>query len=647
MGTKNVRPLGDPDAIREFTSRLLADLKALELMIERGALESGVTRIGAEQEVFLVDSERNAAPRGPNVLATGLDPRITSEFGAFNLEINIDPIAMGGRCLRDMEQQLSGLLDSLKTGAARQGVDVLLCGILPTLRPEDLGRESMTPENRYAVIDDALGQLRGEDYRVYMKGVDELLIDHDSSMLEACNTSFQLHLQVDAAEFAQVYNASLLAAAPVLAVATNSPLVFGRRLWSESRIALFQQSVDTRRAGAGARHFEPRVQFGRDWLESSPVELFRDDIARYRVLVGNDPSVDPLEELKAGRIPRLEALQLFNSTVYRWIRACYGITDGVPHLRIENRILPAGPTVADEVANAAFWYGLVRGLIGRYSDVREFARFDHAKGNLVSAARLGLGAPLCWTEGREIGARRLVLDELLELASDGLDRLGVDPSDRNHYLGIIEHRVSSRCTGSAWTLAAYEALGGRERGVASLRELTNEMLRAQQDGAPVHEWPRVRPGDVSTGDAIPRQVHELMSTDLLTVRAADPIELAMSLMQWRHVRHIPVEDDDRQLVGLVTRGDLFRHLADPGDAARRAAPVSDVMCRDLLTVPPHTLVSDALAIMRERGLSSLPVVRDGRLIGLVTERDFLGLAARMAAKAQPRTEAPNVPAPSW
>jgi len=647
MGTRNVRQLGDPDSIRRFTTRLLADLRALERMIETATIESGAPRIGAEQEVVVVDSDFNASAIGPRILADGLDPRISTEFGAFNLEINTDPIALRGRCLREMEQQLRDLLSEAGAGAARHGGDVLLCGILPTLRPQDLRRENMTPETRYAAIEQALGELRGEDYRIYIKGIDELLIDHDSSMLEASNTSFQLHLQVDSEEFAQVYNASLLAAAPALAVATNSPLVFGRRLWSESRIALFQQSVDTRRAGGGARHFEPRVQFGRDWVEASPVELFRDDIARFRVLVGSDSLEDPLGELDAGRIPRLDALRLFNSTVYRWIRPCYGLTNGVPHLRIENRLLPAGPTLTDEIANAAFWYGLVRGLVGRYADVREVAQFDHAKGNLVAAARLGLGGPLRWVGGQEIGARRLVLDQLLEVAHEGLDRLGIDPADRDHYLGIIENRVSSRRTGSAWTLAAFEALGGRERRGSALRELTSELLRAQRDHGPVHEWPRLRPGDVVFQDAIPNQVDELMSTDLLTVRAGDPIELAMRLMQWRHVRHIPVEDEDRRLTGLVTRGDLFRYLADRRDQTDGDAPVGDVMCRELVTVPPHTLVSDALAIMRERGLSALPVVRDDRLIGLVTERDFLGLAARMAASGRSSVEAPTVPDRSW
>ncbi|MCG8468336.1 MAG: CBS domain-containing protein [Gemmatimonadetes bacterium] len=648
MGTKRIVRLDEPDAIRRFTSRLLTDLQALERMLADDVFETGVHRIGAEQEVFLVDADGNPAPVGPRIMASGPDPRVTTEFGAFNLEINADPIPLDGGCLRQMEQQLFELHGSLSGLAATHDARVLLCGVLPTLRPADLSRENRTPEERYEALDDALCAHRSEDYRIYIKGVDELLVEHDSSLIEACNTSFQLHLQVEPDEFSRMYNASLMAAAPVLAVATNSPLVFGRRLWRESRIALFQQSVDTRRAGSGARDFEPRVHFGNGWVEASPVELFRDDIARFRVLIGTESDEDALRSYADGQIPSLDALQIFNSTIYRWIRPCYGVADGVPHLRIENRVLPAGPTLSDEIANAAFWYGLVRGLVGRYADVREFARFDHAKANFVAAARLGLGAPLRWLEGREVGARRLILEELLAIAGEGLDRLGIDGGDRDHYLGIIEARATSRQTGAAWTLKAFETLGGRGGGINALRELTVELLKAQADNTPVHDWPRLKPGDVASASNVPERVDEMMSTDLLTVRPADPVELAISLMQWRHVRHIPVEDEERHLVGLVTRGDVFRHLSGAAaESEARSAPVRDVMCDDLVTVPPHTPVSRALSVMHEHGLSALPVVSEQQLVGLVTERDFLGLATRMTADLLPDASPPNTPAASW
>ena len=219
----------------------------------------------------------------------------------------------------------------------------------------DLGLENMTPHPRYYALNEAMGALRDGAYELYIKGLDELLLKHDSVMLEACNASFQIHFQSDADEFPNLYNIAQVVAAPVLAAATNSPLLFGRRLWRETRIALFQQSVDTRSSMDFLRERSPRVTFGRDWVQRSVVEVFQEDISRFRALVTGEIEEDSLEQLAAGKIPRLRALCLHNGTVYRWNRACYGLTDGKPHLRIENRVLPSGPTVTDEVANAVLF----------------------------------------------------------------------------------------------------------------------------------------------------------------------------------------------------------------------------------------------------------------------------------------------------
>ncbi|MFB6372837.1 MAG: hypothetical protein ABEN55_06930, partial [Bradymonadaceae bacterium] len=279
-----------------------------------------------------------------------------------------------------------------------------------------------------------------------------------------------------------------VAAAPVLAAATHSPMLFGKRLWHETRIALFQQSVDTRTTDLHHRELEPRVTFGSQWIEDSVLEIFREDIARFRLLFGIDVDEDPMEELDAGRIPSLQALCLHNGTVYRWNLACYGISEGKPHLRIENRVFPSGPTPVDEVANAAFWFGLMSGLVAEHPEVRNDMEFATAKNNFFSAAREGLSAPLAWFDGHTRPAGELIQQELLPLAYDGLESSGIDSDDIERYLGIIVERVESQQTGSQWMLDSFHTMN-EERGLAErVAALTAGEIERQNEGDPVHEW---------------------------------------------------------------------------------------------------------------------------------------------------------------
>jgi hypothetical protein len=300
---------------RRFMRALLADVRALERMMAEGMIEEGVRRIGAEQEVFLLNKAWHVAPAADQVLPVLDDAHFTTEFGIFNLEFNMDPLVFGGDCLSRMESQINGLLSKLRAAAATRDVEVMMVGILPTIRKSDLGEENMTPRARYHALNRALTALRGGTYEFYIKGVDELLLKHDSAMLEACNTSFQVHFQAGAKEFANLYNIAQVAAAPVLAAATNSPLLFGKRLWAETRIALFQQAVDTRSSGHHIREHKPRVTFGNGWLRGSAAEIFKEDIASFRALVGMEAEEDPFDTLKRGGVPELSALRLFNGTV--------------------------------------------------------------------------------------------------------------------------------------------------------------------------------------------------------------------------------------------------------------------------------------------------------------------------------------------
>lgn len=628
MGEKEVQLEVDQEELRVFTQALLRDVHALERMLDTGSIETGIRRIGLEQEMFLVDEMFRPAPVAVEALERITDPRITSEIGRFNLECNADPLLFGGDCLSRMEGELNSLLDTVYKATSTLGARPVLTGILPTLRKSDLTIDNMVPEKRYYALNDALTRLRGGPYVLSIKGTDELRMTHDSVMLEACNASFQVHFQVGPEEFARMYNIALAVTAPVLAAAVNSPLMLGRRLWHETRIAVFQQSVDTRQTMPEVREVAPRVSFGQDWVHNSVLEIFQEDISRFKVILGREIDEDPFAALEAGRAPALKALQLFNSTVYRWNRACYGVgPDGAAHLRIENRVLPAGPTILDEVSNAAFWFGLVSALVNEGSDIRDRMSFDAVRTNFVAAARHGLDAQLEWMSGETYTAQDLICGQLIPLAEIGLEAGGIDRADIDRYLGTIRERVQRRRTGARWllgSLASMDQDGTLEERMAAL---VAAMVDRQASGRPVHEWEEAK---LSEGGGLKpsyMRVEQYMVTDLRTVNEDEPIDLVANLMDWNHVHHIPVEDNDHRLVGLVSHRPLLRFLAS--DEARRAdGPIAtrQVMARDLITVGPGTGTLEAIDLMRKHGISCLPVVQDDRLIGLITEHDFMRVA---------------------
>lgn len=628
MGEKEVQLEVDQEELRVFTQALLRDVHALERMLDTGSIETGIRRIGLEQEMFLVDEMFRPAPVAVEALERITDPRITSEIGRFNLECNADPLLFGGDCLSRMEGELNSLLDTVYEATSTLGARPVLTGILPTLRKSDLTIDNMVPEKRYYALNDALTRLRGGPYVLSIKGTDELRMTHDSVMLEACNASFQVHFQVGPEEFARMYNIALAVTAPVLAAAVNSPLMLGRRLWHETRIAVFQQSVDTRQTMPEVREVAPRVSFGQDWVHNSVLEIFQEDISRFKVILGREIDEDPFAALEAGRAPALKALQLFNSTVYRWNRACYGVgPDGAAHLRIENRVLPAGPTILDEVSNAAFWFGLVSALVNEGSDIRDRMSFDAVRTNFVAAARHGLDAQLEWMSGETYTAQDLICGQLIPLAEIGLEAGGIDRADIDRYLGTIRERVQRRRTGARWllgSLASMDQDGTLEERMAAL---VAAMVDRQASGRPVHEWEEAKLGEGGGLKPSYMRVEQYMVTDLRTVNEDEPIDLVANLMDWNHVHHIPVEDNDHRLVGLVSHRPLLRFLAS--DEARRAdGPIAtrQVMARDLITVGPSTGTLEAIDLMRKHGISCLPVVQDDRLIGLITEHDFMRVA---------------------
>lgn len=630
MGEMNVKELS-AGRLRVFMQKLLTDLRALEKMIDLGLIETGVRRIGAEQEVFLVQRSRAPSFKAMEILA-GLDSHFTTELGRFNMELNLDPLDLTPDCLSRMETQLEDLLSQAREAAGRHGVDVLLIGILPTLEKSHLTLDNMSPQERYRALNDAMHRLRGSEFEFRIKGADELTFQHDNVMVEACNTSFQVHFQVGAEEFPKLYNVAQAMAGPCLAPAVNSPLLFGRRLWRETRIALFQQSVDTRQPTQHVREQRPRVSFGHQWIERSVIEIFQEDVARFRVLLGAEIDEDPFEVLEQGGIPRLLALRLHNGTVYRWNRPCYGISAGKPHLRIENRVLPSGPTPLDEIANAAFWLGLIAGGVEEYGDVSKTMAFEDVKENFIAAARLGLQAQFHWPGRRQaIAAQELILRELLPLARSALlDHLSLDRTDVDRYLGVMEERVSSARTGAQWLLdscANMKERGGRSERMAALTAAT---LARQIEGRPVHEWKLAELSEAGGWEDHYSRVEQFMTTDLFTVNQDELVDLVACLMDWEHIRHVPVEDEQHRLVGLVSHRILLRMMAQgKGTSKENPVPVSEVMHRDVITVAPETPTLDAIELMKEHKIGCLPVVRDGRLVGIVTERDFVTISGQL------------------
>jgi CBS domain-containing protein len=630
MGEHNVNSENGPQELRCFIKHLLSDIRALEKMIASDMIESGVRRIGAEQELFLVNADRRPAPVGLRVLGSIADSHFTTEIAQFNLEINLDPVIFDGDCLSRMGRQLDGLLAKARTAANACDAEIVLTGILPSIRKSDLALSNMTPKPRYFALNKALGRLRGGAYEFRVNGTDELITRHDNWMLEACCTSFQIHLQVGAAEFANMYNVAQVVTAPVLAAAVNSPLLFGRRLWMETRIPLFQQSIDTRDASDELRERSPRVSFGRKWVKSSILELLEEDIARFRVLLGAPLDEDPLAMLRQGLVPQLQALRIYNGTVWRWNRPCYGVTNGRPHLRIEARALPSGPTVVDEIANAAFFFGLMGGISNEYQNIANTMEFDDAKSNFQAAARLGLDAQFTWIGGNVIPVRELILRDLLPVARYGLERAGILSSDIDRYLGVIEKRVQSGKTGSQWQLSSLAEMKKNGTKDEALTSLVATTVERQREGRPVHQWPLARISEPAMSKQSYQRVEEFMTTDLFTVHEDEPLDLVASLMDWKRIRHLPVEDEQGRLVGLITCFEVLRELARAiSEGATAPLPVSSIMMRDPMTIAPETLTLDAIALMRREKVDCLPVINQGRLVGIVTERDFINVAARL------------------
>ncbi len=632
MGEERVKLADDNEQVQKFMKHVFRDMRALKTMLENDWFETDTIRIGAEQELCMVDSHGKVFSKSMEVLDALGEGNYTTEFARFNLEINMDPLEFTGNSLSQMEHDLHKDVERVRGVVREMGGDILLTGILPTIRKMDVDIKNLTPLQRYEALCEAINRLRGKEFELRIQGMDELLMKFDSPLLEACNTGFQVHLQVKPDEFVNRYNIAQAVTAPVLACAVNSPVLFGKRLWAETRVALFHQSIDTRQVGEHLRDSSPRVTFGNQWLEDSILDIYKEDISRYRVMLSAEVEEEVEQMLKEGKAPKLMALNVHNSSVYRWNRPCYGVGNGKPHLRIENRIFPSGPTVVDEVANAAFWLGLLNGFEDEYPDITQELDFDDARMNFFAASKLGLDTKFVWTGDRKITAVDLIKEELLPIAENGLQKADINKSDIDTYLGVIEDRVDSAQTGSYWVVKSYGNLikkGNREQ---TLSAITNAMIKNQKKGEPAHKWGLAKIEDMDHWKPSSLMVEEFMTTDLFTVRKDDILEFVANLLDWRRIRYVPVEDDQKHLVGLITMRKVLREytkVVNDDEEASINQTVDDIMEQNPVTIHPEASIMEAMEIMQDQKIGCLPVVKNSRLVGVITEDNFMNITRRL------------------
>jgi len=473
----------------KYRQKIRRSLDVLASMLREARFEFERPLTGMEIELNLIDDKADPAMRNAEVLGAIADPDFQTELGQFNVEINVPPRRLAGDENADLETSLRASLNNAEEHARSVGAHMVMIGILPTLRREHMTMDALSANPRYALLNEQIFAARGEDLDIRIDGIDRLAVTTDTIAPEAACTSTQFHLQVSPAEFANYWNAAQVIAGVQVALGANSPLLFGRELWRETRIPLFEQATDTRSEEIRAQGVRPRVWFGERWI-TSVFDLFEENVRYFPALLPVCDEADPEQILERGDTPELSELRLHNGTVYRWNRPIYAVVRGRPHLRVENRVLPAGPTVVDTIANAAFYYGLVRTLAEAERPVWTQMSFSAAEENFHTGARHGIAAQVFWPGLGYVPVTELVLRRLLPMARDGLDAWGVSPGERDRLLGIIEQRCLTSRNGAQWqvdTLHALEA-DGLDRQDA-LHEMLRRYLPPMHANIPVHEWP--------------------------------------------------------------------------------------------------------------------------------------------------------------
>jgi gamma-glutamyl:cysteine ligase YbdK (ATP-grasp superfamily) len=486
--------MGEDVPAQEFTradrtrhrEKVRRNLDVFARMLREAHFDTDDPLTGMEVELNLVDEAGDPALRNAEALEAIADAAFQTELGQFNIEINVPPARLREGGLTTFEDGLRRSLNDAEARSSGIGAHLVMIGILPTLAEGHLRPDSISANPRYRLLSEQILSARGEDIAISIDGPEQLVTTADSILPEAACTSTQFHVQTSPDSFAAYWNASQAIAGAQLAVSCNSPYLLGRELWRETRIPLFEQATDTRSEELKAQGVRPRVWFGERWI-TSVFDLFEENVRYFPALLPIVHDDDPMAVLDAGGIPALAELRLHNGTIYRWNRPIYDVAGEVPHLRVENRLLAAGPTVVDTVANAAFYFGLVRAIAENERPLWSQLSFTAAEENFHAAARDGIESQLYWPGAGQVPATELVLRRLLPLAHQGLEAWGVEASVRDRLLGIIEGRCLTGVTGAGWLVDRMHRRADMER-YDALRATLLEYRQAMHTNEPVHTW---------------------------------------------------------------------------------------------------------------------------------------------------------------
>lgn len=459
-----------------FYQSLEQETQELAHLFEQGAFTDDEPMCGIEQEAWIVNKAFYAEPENKYLIESMQSPLLSPELAQFNIELNVTPQLLGAKGLQTIHEDLLSLWKQCDAKLEQKGLHMMMVGILPTLRDQELLVDNMSQLNRYYALNEQVMKARkGKPLCLDIVGKEHLRSIHSDVMLESAATSFQIHRQIPFKNSVRYFNASVILSAPLVAVGANSPFLFFKNIWEETRIPLFEQAVDVGGYGNASAGPMKRVSFGTGYARNSLMEFFKENLNHFPVLLPEQFSSDSSE---------LKHLRMHNGTIWRWNRPLIGFNEKKqPHLRVEQRVASAGPTIVDEMANAVFFYGLQEFYANLETAPETQLDFSQAKSNFYSAAQHGLEAKVNWLNGTNSTVASLILNELLEQSRNGLNRLGVDQNSIKEYLEIIEQRTISRQNGANWQKRYVQKYN------CTMRELAEQYWINQIREKPVHEWP--------------------------------------------------------------------------------------------------------------------------------------------------------------
>lgn len=474
-----------------YQLRLQQQLQVLEQMVQSPGFGGDINSFGSELEVYIIDKDGLTKPINKQLLAEVGDPRLSLELNQFNLEYNLSPIDAEGRPFSEMAREIVEVHDLVNDSAANHGARIVPIGILPTLTKDNIAVASMTDLPRFRALSNGIQGLRGKPFQIHINGKDPLTLNSNDITLEGANTSFQFHIRVPLKQYCNTWNAVQMVTPLVLALASNSPTLFGHSLWHETRIALFKQSVDNRNRGKINWRKPARVSFGHGWLREGPWEHYAENVALYEAVLPVCGHQNAVEMLTHGDVPELDELRLHQSTVWSWNRAVYDPELG-GHFRIECRSLPAGPTAIDMVANSALLAGLAAGFRDKMHYLIPAFPFTLAEYNFYRAAQKGIDANVLWPDIKNISPVEVnileLLDSLLPVAEEGLHILGVDQTEISKMLGNIQNRIDKKITGAIWQSQMLQSLEEYDSRQEALHMMLERYIVEMRKGRSIACW---------------------------------------------------------------------------------------------------------------------------------------------------------------